>query len=57
MTLVAVFACPTAISSYPMAVQQGGDGELAGQIVVFTSAFSMVTLFVLIWLLKFMAWI
>lgn len=57
MTLVAVFACPTAISSFPMAVQQGGDGELAGQIVVFTSALSMATLFLLIWLLKSMMWI
>ena len=57
MTLVAVFACPTAISSYPMAVQQGGDSELAGQIVVFTSALSMATLFLLIWLLKSMMWI
>lgn len=57
MTLVAVFACPTAISSYPMAVQQGGDAELAGQIVVFTSALSMATLFVLIWILRAAGWV
>ena len=57
MTLVAIFACPTAISSYPMAVQQGGDGELAGQIVVFTSALSMASLFILIWILKSAGWV
>lgn len=52
MTLMAVFATPTAVSSYTMAQQQGGDGELAGQIVVFTSLLSMFTLFGIIFLLR-----
>ena len=43
---LAMSASPTAVSSFPMALQMGGDGELAGQVVVMTTAFSMVTLFV-----------
>ena len=43
---LAMSASPTAVSSFPMAQQMGGDGELAGQVVVMTTAFSMVTLFV-----------
>lgn len=57
MTLLAVFATPTAVSSYTMAQQQGGDGELAGQIVVFSSLFSMVTLFGFIYIMKTLAFI
>ncbi len=43
---------PTAVSSYPMAQQMGGDGELAGEIVVFTTAFSVPSMFLWIFLLK-----
>ena len=43
---------PTAVSSYPMAQQMGGDGELAGEAVVFTSAFSVFTMFLWIFALK-----
>lgn len=52
MVIAAVFGAPTAVSSFPMAQAQGGDGELAGQIVVFTSVLSMFSLFLFIFLLK-----
>ena len=35
-----------------MAEQMGGDGELAGQLVVLTSAFSILTIFLWIFGLK-----
>ncbi len=43
---------PTAISSYPMAKGMGCDGELAGEIVVVTSVFSVLTMFLWIFGLK-----
>lgn len=50
--LVAMFCSPTAVSSFTMAQQMGGDSELAGQLVVFGSAFSLVSLFGFIFVLK-----
>ena len=55
MVIAAVFGAPTAVSSFPMAQEEGGDGELAGQIVVFTSVLSMFSLFGIIFLLKTLA--
>ena len=52
LSLMIMFAAPTAVSSFQMAKQMDGDGDLAGQIVVFTSAFSIVTVFGWIFLLK-----
>lgn len=43
--LMLLFATPTAVSSYPMAVAYGADGELAGQMVVFSTLFSLPTIF------------
>lgn len=43
---------PTAISSFPMAKGMGCDGELAGEIVVVTSVFSVLTMFLWIFGLK-----
>ena len=43
--LIAVFGSATAVSSFTMAQQLGGDDELAGDIVVVTSVFCMATLF------------
>lgn len=40
-----VFATPVAASSYPMAVNMGGDGELAGQLVFVSTVVSLVTVF------------
>jgi malate permease and related proteins len=56
-TLIALFASPTAVSSYPMAQQMGGDAELAAQQVVFTTAFSGVTVFLWLFLLKTMGFL
>lgn len=50
--LLAMFASPVAVSSYTMAEQMGADGELAGQLVVFTSFFSILTIFVWVLVLK-----
>lgn len=47
--LVILFAAPSAVSSYPMAVAMGGDGKLAASQVVLTTVFSMGTLFGLIY--------
>ena len=52
MVIAAVFGAPTAVSSFPMAQEEGGDGELAGQIVVFSSVLSMFSLFGIILVLK-----
>ena len=51
-TLMIIFAAPTAISSFTMAQQMDSDSNLAGQIVVFTSAFCVVTVFMWIFVLK-----
>ena len=46
------FASPTAVNSCTMAQQRGGDAELAGDIVVITSAMSILTMFLWIFLFK-----
>lgn len=43
--LISVFASATAIASLTMTQQMGGDAELAGDIVVSTSALCIVTMF------------
>lgn len=50
--LIALFGTPIAVSSAPMAEQMGQDGELAGQIVVWTSTLSAITLFIIILISK-----
>lgn len=52
MVLLTCTGTPTAISSFVMAEQMGGDGELAGQLVVFTSLLSCGTLFLWIFMLQ-----
>ena len=52
LSLVIVFASPTAVNSYTMAAAYGHDPELAGQQVVMTSIFSMVSVFLWIFLLR-----
>lgn len=46
------YQTPIAVSSYIMAQQAGADEQLAGQLVVFSSAVSIVTLFVTIFILR-----
>ena len=53
--LLTVFAAPVAVSSFTMAQQMGGDDKLAAQIVVFTSILSIVSMFVIIFLIKELA--
>lgn len=43
--MMVLFAAPTAVSSYPMAVAMDADGELAGQMVAFSTLFAIPTFF------------
>ena len=52
VTLLAMCAAPTAVNSFNMAQQLGGDSQLAGSAVVVSTALSFVTLFVWITLFK-----
>lgn len=52
VSLIGIFASPTAVNSFTMAQQMGGDAELAGDIVVITSAVSILTMFLWIFLFK-----
>lgn len=49
---VAVFATPVAVSSVPMAEAMGSDSALAGQLVIWTTLLSTVSVFVASYLLK-----
>ena len=52
ITLLPLFGSPVATSSFAMAQQMGGDSDLAGQLVVYTSIFSIFTMFLWIVVLK-----
>ena len=54
VTLIAIFGTPCAVVSFAMAQQMGGDSDLAGNCVVFTSALSCFTIFCWILLFKTM---
>ncbi len=43
--LIAMYASPAAVSSYTMAQQMGADEQLAGHLVVFGTAISVITVF------------
>lgn len=45
VALMALFASPTAVASFTMSDQMGGNGELAALIIVVTSTCSVVTIF------------
>jgi len=49
---ISLFATPTAVSSAVMVGEIGGDEQLAGQLVVWTSVFSMFTMFGIIFTMK-----
>lgn len=55
--IMTVFAAPIAVNSFTMAQEMGGDGKLAGQLVVFTSLISVFTIFLAIFLLRTFAFI
>ncbi len=54
LTLVAIFASPSAVTSFTMAQQMDSDYELAGNCVIFSSAISCFTMFLWIFALKSM---
>ena len=55
VALIGVFASPTAVNSFTMVQQMDcGDAELAGDIVIATSAVSVFSLFFWIWIFKTM---
>ena len=51
-TLMIVFGSPTAVSSFTMAEQMGGDPDLAAQQVALTTIFSSITMFAMIFIFK-----
>ena len=53
--IMTMLATPPAVSSFTMAQQMGGDSELAGQLVVFSTIASIFTLFLWIFALKQLA--
>ncbi len=55
--LAIMFASPTAVSSYTMAQSSGANHVLAGQIVVWSSIFSIVSLFFIVAILRGFAFI
>ena len=44
--MVALFATPVAVSSVPMTQEMGGEVRLAGQLVVWSTLFSILTIFI-----------
>ncbi len=50
-TLIALFGTPVAVSSAIMAGEMGGDEQLAAQLVVWTSICSIVTIFLMVFLM------
>jgi len=45
ISLFSIFCVPTAVSSYPMAEQMGGDGPFAAEVIAATSMLSLLTVF------------
>ena len=54
--LMILFAAPTAVSSYPMAVAMDADGDFAAQMVAYTTIFCLPTIFLWTLLLSYMGW-
>ncbi len=50
--ILIMFGAPTAVSSFPMAQQMGGDGDLAASLVVFTSGGAILSIFFFVFALK-----
>lgn len=50
--LITIFASSTAVASFSMAQQLGGDGDLAGNIVVVTNALCPITFFIWSYIFK-----
>lgn len=52
VAMIGIFASAAAVTSFTMAQQMGGDGRLAGNIVIVSSAFCSVTLFLWSYIFK-----
>jgi hypothetical protein len=50
--LIALFGTPLAVSSAIMVHEMGGDEKLAGQLVIWSSIFSIITLFTIIMIFR-----
>jgi hypothetical protein len=50
--ILMIFGTPVATSSYPMAQNMGGDGQLAGQLVFVSTVASLATIFLFIFALS-----
>ena len=50
--LVSVFASPTAVASAIMASELGGDSDLANEIVIYSTTFSIISLLLVIFVLR-----
>lgn len=55
--LIAVFCSPIAVSSYVMAKNANADHELAGQLIVVTSLFAVITVFLFIYVLRILGFL
>ena len=53
--IISLFSTPVAVSSAVMVGEIGGDEQLAGQLVVWTSVFSMLSMFTVIFIMKSLA--
>jgi predicted permease len=54
--LMILFAAPTAVASYPMAVAMDADADFAAQMVAYTTIFCLPTIFLWTLLLNSMGW-
>jgi predicted permease len=52
--LIAIFATPNAVSSYAMAIKYRADSKLAGELVIASTIFSIVTMFAFIYLSRYL---
>jgi predicted permease len=50
--LIAIFSTPNAVSSYAMAIKFKADSKLAGELIVSSTIFSIVTMFLVIFISK-----
>ena len=57
VVLMSMYGSPAAVSSFTMANALGGNGKLAGLIVVVTSIFSVITVFLWIFFMSSAGWI
>ncbi len=57
VVLMVFFGAPAAVSSFPMAYQMGADYKLASQIIFFSTALAVITLFIFTYSLRLLGYI